>query len=75
MENCFKVGDIVEITKSKLNWGYGMDKFVGKKVVITQIYSYKGGTIKFDGSGTWEWDFDDGHFKLVTSSEPQYEIY
>ena len=58
----FKVGDLVEITKSDFNWAPSMDKFVGKKVQITDVYN-NGWSIKFkEDYDRFNWNYDQGHF-------------
>ena len=60
-EGPFKVGDLVEITKSDTNWTLPMDDFVGKKVQITQVYN-NGWSINFEENKAFSWNYDQGHF-------------
>ena len=61
-EGPFKVGDWVEITKSNKNWASSMDKFVGKKVQITDVWN-NGWGIRFnEDSYRFSWNYYQGHF-------------
>lgn len=66
IEEKFKVGDWVQITKSDTNWTFSMNKFIGEIVQITNIISND--YIQFEDSGIWHWSYKDGHFKKVDSS-------
>ena len=70
-----QVGDTVRITKGKQNWAMDMDKFVGLEVEITSIYA-NGDGAKFKSSNkelnNWNWNFRQGHFKLVSKKEPEF---
>lgn len=68
-----KVGDLVRITKSPINWVSSMDKNVGKIVVVTKVYNLT--SIKFDGSSNYCWDYDNGHFELVHLIDITYDIF
>ena len=60
-EGPFKVGDWVEITKSKENWTSSMNHFVGKKVQIAEVCN-NGWSIKFKEDGKFSWNYYEGHF-------------
>jgi hypothetical protein len=73
-----KVGDRVIITKSNLNWDEQMDKYVGLELTISSI-SPNGDYAKFkevEGMESintyWIWNFRQGHFKLISKSEPEF---
>jgi hypothetical protein len=75
MKYKYKVGDKVQIIKSKENWCDYMDKFVGRIVEITNVNDYYDEfQIKFKDHGGWTWTSYDKHFKLA-KSEINYEIY
>lgn len=61
-EGPFKVGDWVIITKSNKNWASSMNKFVGKKVQITDVWN-NGWGIRFkEDSTSFSWNYYQGHF-------------
>lgn len=72
-----QVGDIVRITKSGMNWGAGMDVYIGLEVEIVNI-TREGNYAKFklanvpEEINTWNWNFTHGHFELVGKKEPDF---
>ena len=77
-----QVGDIVRITKSGMNWGAGMDAYIGLEVEIVSITS-AGNYAKFKlvnvqehinsyELNSWNWNFTQGHFELVGKKEPEF---
>jgi hypothetical protein len=72
-----KVGDRVIITKSNENWCESMDKYVGLELTISSI-SPNGDFAQFEkakgtvGINMWTWNFRQGHFKLISKSEPEF---
>jgi hypothetical protein len=72
-----RVGDRVIITKSNENWCESMDRYDGVELTISSIGRYGDGA-KFeevegaDGIIFWTWNFRQGHFKLISKSEPEF---
>lgn len=62
-----KKDDWVTITKSGDNWGDDMDMYINKTVQIRRIVNDR--TIAFDGSGTWNFNFNERHFRKATQKE------
>lgn len=59
------IGDYVQITKSKINWSFKMDKFDGAVVCITEVKDNN--KIRFNNDDGWEWLYSDNHFKKVSA--------
>lgn len=73
-----QVGDIVRITKSGMNWGNGMDAYIGLEVEIVHIDISTGNNAQFklvnvsEDINMWNWNFTQGHFELVGKKEPDF---
>lgn len=67
-----KVGDMVEITRSRKNWNINMNVYIGRKVIVTKCYN--GNYIEFEGSGNWQWSYSDKHFNII-NQEKHYELW
>jgi len=68
----FKVGDYVVITKSNENWTDDMNKFNGKIVKITSIESDN--RIHFNGDENWCFKHSQGHYRHATQAEIQQHL-
>ena len=70
-----QVGDTVRITKSKENWSYDMNNFIGLELEIKSILP-NGDTAKFKSSkrglNSWDWNVRQGHVEVVSKKEPEF---
>jgi len=67
-----KVGDWITIINSRSNWNSAMDKYAGNTYKVTKVIKakdYSSISIKFDGSGCWNWTIRDNHFRFATEEE------
>lgn len=69
IEDEFKVGDYITITKSSINWDDNMDDYVGKTVKITEITASKEDKVHFENDGKWTWKYNQKHFRRATPEE------
>lgn len=70
-----KVGDLVKITKSNMNWTSGMDIYDGKVVKVIEVHDRNDRiSIKFDVKNPYAWIYENGHFVIFNSGYSFYRI-
>lgn len=79
MEENFKIGDRIRITKSNKSWSTDgeMNRFVGQTHIISRIINYNGNHYQFednsDNINRWYWRYSNQHFVKIEEPVKTFE--